>query len=174
GAGDDVVTARTATCPHRTADLLLDGPRLDSLVGRAVRVDRLRHKPGLSTTAALRAPDGRVLGWVQAATEDHLPKVRNAVRRGAGPAGGGRRPGPQPRPRRTGGAALQPAAEAGAPHDRPLRRPPGAQSPGHPGPLAGPLAAGPGRRRCAGRRAVAGSRDGAFRPAARLALGGAA
>lgn len=77
------MTARTATCPHRTADLLLDGPRLDSLVGRAVRVDRLRHKPGLSTTAALRAPDGRVLGWVQAATEDHLPKVRNAVRRAA-------------------------------------------------------------------------------------------
>lgn len=73
-----------ATRSLATAELLLDRSALSAIVGAPVRAERLRHKPGLSTIAALVADDAadpRVRGWVQACQPGHLDKVRNAVRR---------------------------------------------------------------------------------------------
>lgn len=70
-----------------TAGVLLDAVLLSDLVGRSVVATRLRHKPGLSTTAALiglNGPDqGRPYGWVQVCRPQHLDKVANAMRRAA-------------------------------------------------------------------------------------------
>jgi hypothetical protein len=69
-----------------TARVLLDRERLSELVGEPVRATRLRHKPGLSTTAALvgDGPDGsRVLGWATVSHAGYRDKVSNAVRRAA-------------------------------------------------------------------------------------------
>lgn len=67
-----------------TAGLMLDHAALSELVGAPVRATHLRHKPGLSTTAALvDAADGFFVGWAQACHEGHLDKVRNAVRAAA-------------------------------------------------------------------------------------------
>lgn len=79
----------------RTAELILDADRLSGLVGRPVRATRLRHKPGLSTVAALLprqlgwfgAPGGSAgtssdpIGWVQVCEPGHVDKVHNAERR---------------------------------------------------------------------------------------------
>ncbi|SDL34320.1 hypothetical protein SAMN04488242_1124 [Tessaracoccus oleiagri] len=69
----------------RTAALFLDAERLSALVGTEVVAKRLRHKPGLSTVAALHTPDG-VHGWAQVASRAHDPRIVRAVRR-AGRAG---------------------------------------------------------------------------------------
>lgn len=70
-----------------TADLLMDPGWLSGRVGAPIRATRLRHKPGLSTTAALLADggaeDGRPVGWVQALLPGHRDKIANAVRRAA-------------------------------------------------------------------------------------------
>lgn len=67
-----------------TAEVLVDAAELSELVGMPVRSTHLRHKPGYSTTGALVVlQDGAFVGWVQACHEEHLDKVRNAVRRGA-------------------------------------------------------------------------------------------
>lgn len=63
-----------------TADLLLDHERLSALVGRPVRATRLRHKPGLSTLAALTR-DGRPVGWAHAVTAGHLVKLDKTLHR---------------------------------------------------------------------------------------------
>ena len=65
---------------RRTADLLLNGDELSALVGRPLRATRLRHKPGLSTVAALVDRDQPV-GWVHAVTEAHLVKLDKTIRR---------------------------------------------------------------------------------------------
>ncbi|MDN5727502.1 MAG: hypothetical protein L0G99_16480, partial [Propionibacteriales bacterium] len=72
---------------RRTADLLLDAHRLSGLVGHPVRATRLRHKPNLSTVAALVSSDGDPLAgvpcWVQVAEPGHHGKIDKAVRRAA-------------------------------------------------------------------------------------------
>ncbi|WP_256841713.1 phosphotransferase [Ornithinimicrobium cryptoxanthini] len=65
-----------------TADLLIDSARLSELLGRPARATRLRHKPGLSTTAALIDPTGeQPPGWVQVTHPEHQDKLSNALRR---------------------------------------------------------------------------------------------
>jgi aminoglycoside phosphotransferase (APT) family kinase protein len=75
------------TSPLVTAEVLLDRDRLSELVGRPVRAVRLRHKPGLSTTAALVAygqdTGASVLGWATVSHAGYRDKVSNAVRRAA-------------------------------------------------------------------------------------------
>lgn len=70
-----------------TAAVLLDRVRLSELIGRPVRAVRLRHKPGLSTTAALVADDiggeARFVGWATVSHAGYRDKVSNAVRRAA-------------------------------------------------------------------------------------------
>lgn len=64
------------------ADLLIDQARLSELVGRPVRAVRLRHKPGLSTSAVLVDTEGtRPPGWIQVTYPGHVDKLRNALRR---------------------------------------------------------------------------------------------
>ena len=71
---------RPADLGRQTADLLLDHEELSALVGRPVRATRLRHKPALSTLAALT--DGeQPTGWVHAVTERHLVKLDKTLRR---------------------------------------------------------------------------------------------
>lgn len=81
------VLTPSPTRPLATAEVLLDRDRLSDVVGRPVRAVRLRHKPGLSTTAALVAdvPDtaGVVLGWATVSHAGYRDKVSNAVRRAA-------------------------------------------------------------------------------------------
>ena len=65
-----------------TADLLIDSARLSELLGRPVRASRLRHKAGLSTTAALFDPTAeQPPGWVQVTHPEHQDKLSNALRR---------------------------------------------------------------------------------------------
>lgn len=65
-----------------TADLLIDAARLSELVGRPVRAVRLRHKPGLSTSAVLLDTEGtRPPGWIQVTYPGHIDKLHNALRR---------------------------------------------------------------------------------------------
>jgi len=79
------------TAPDRapelaTAAVLLDRARLSELVGEPVRATRLRHKPGLSTTAALLRDtpgDPQVVGWATVSHAGYRDKVSNAVRRAA-------------------------------------------------------------------------------------------
>lgn len=63
-----------------TADLVLDADGLSALVGRPVRATRLRHKPGLSTLAAL-TENGTPVGWVHAVTAEHRVKVDKSIAR---------------------------------------------------------------------------------------------
>lgn len=72
--------------PMLTAAVLLDAERLSALVGAEVRARRLRHKPGLSTVAALETGDGDIHGWIQVASRAHDARVARAIRR-AGRAG---------------------------------------------------------------------------------------
>lgn len=77
--------------PVRTAELLMDGARLSAIIGRHVHATHLRHKPGLSTVAALVEGDrppgdqgddvNHAVGWVQVCEAGHVDKLRNAVRR---------------------------------------------------------------------------------------------
>lgn len=79
------MTSRGARAPvdgRVTADLLIDPTRLSELLGRPARATRLRHKPGLSTTAALVDPTGdHAPGWVQVTHAEHQDKLDNALRR---------------------------------------------------------------------------------------------
>lgn len=71
--------------PDATAFLFFDPDRLSEVIGQPVVAGRLRHKPGLSTVAALRGPTG-IVGWAQVASREHEAKVAKALRR-AGEAG---------------------------------------------------------------------------------------
>lgn len=64
-----------------SADLLIDRERLSGLLGRGVRVTRLRFKPGLSTTAVLLDTGEKPgpPGWVQASHPAHADKLGKAV-----------------------------------------------------------------------------------------------
>ncbi|WP_139722482.1 hypothetical protein [Serinicoccus chungangensis] len=74
--------ARTREDDRRTPDpvleLLLDPERLSGLLRTSVRATRVRPKPGVSHTAALLGPDGRVVGWVQALIGPARPKAAKA------------------------------------------------------------------------------------------------
>ncbi|PZU43282.1 MAG: hypothetical protein DI571_09400 [Arsenicicoccus sp.] len=59
-------TASRGSAPDPVLELLLDPGRLSGLLRTPVRVTRVRPKPGVSHTAVLLGPDGRVLGWIQA------------------------------------------------------------------------------------------------------------
>jgi aminoglycoside phosphotransferase (APT) family kinase protein len=72
------VTAGTGTDP---VALLVDPDAVSELVGERVVAVRLRHKPGMSTVAALSTPAGRPWGWVQLTTPQARDKARNAQRR---------------------------------------------------------------------------------------------
>lgn len=63
-----------------TAKIFFDEDELSALVGQQVRADRLRHKPGLSTFAALTWPDGDQ-GWALALSANQQAKAENAFRR---------------------------------------------------------------------------------------------
>lgn len=78
---------------HRALDLMVDAGGLSDALGLPVRATRLRHKPGLSTMAALVATGpgardelkasaaGQLIGWVQIGSGRHRDKVVNARRR---------------------------------------------------------------------------------------------
>lgn len=83
-----MATAAPAAMRHRptpmssraSADLLIDRARLSELVGRDVRADRLRFKPGLSTSAVLVDTAGQEAPqWIQVSHDAHLDKLRNAL-----------------------------------------------------------------------------------------------
>lgn len=79
-------------------ETMVDAPLLSRLLGLPVQARRLRHKPGLSTVAALvsRGPGAReeivaegpdqLVGWVQIGSEQHRAK-RDKARRRAEEAG---------------------------------------------------------------------------------------
>ena len=62
-------------------ELLVDADAVSDLVGERVVAVRLRHKPGMSTVAALSTPGGQPWGWVQLTTPQARDKARNAQRR---------------------------------------------------------------------------------------------
>ncbi|MFV0533031.1 MAG: phosphotransferase [Cumulibacter sp.] len=67
---------------RHSADLLIDHDKLSALVGQQVRAVHLRHKPGLSTRAALIDPASEhPPRWVHVAYPAHTDKLRNALRR---------------------------------------------------------------------------------------------
>lgn len=68
--------------PMRTARMFFDPTRLSETIGVECVARRLRHKPGLSTVAALHDADG-VYGWAQLATPGHDAKIEKARRRAA-------------------------------------------------------------------------------------------
>lgn len=80
-------TVATLVDPLATAYPFLDAAVLHDLVGREVAAGGLRHKPGVSTTAALTGPDGRPWGWAQVLLGDQVDKIANARRRAAGRGG---------------------------------------------------------------------------------------
>ncbi|WP_026531712.1 aminoglycoside phosphotransferase family protein [Arthrobacter sp. H41] len=62
--------------------VLFDPPRLSALLGRPVRADRLRHKPGVSVVARLREDDGGIR-WLTAYAPGKGVKVEKTLRRAA-------------------------------------------------------------------------------------------
>lgn len=64
-----------------TAYPFFDAALLRDLVGSDVTADRLRHKPGVSTTATLTDRDGRPWGWAQVLAGGQDGKIANARRR---------------------------------------------------------------------------------------------
>ncbi|WP_134323635.1 phosphotransferase [Cumulibacter soli] len=74
-------TPRSVPGRH-SADLLIDQDKLSALVGHQVRAVHLRHKPGLSTRAALIDPASEhPPRWVHVVYPAHTDKLRNALRR---------------------------------------------------------------------------------------------
>jgi aminoglycoside phosphotransferase (APT) family kinase protein len=66
---------------HDPVGLLVDPARVAELVGAPVVTVRLRHKPGVSTVAALSTPEGAAWGWLQLTSSEAAAKVANAARR---------------------------------------------------------------------------------------------
>ncbi|MBG6217818.1 hypothetical protein IWX75_002286 [Arthrobacter sp. CAN_A6] len=62
--------------------VLFDPPGLSALLGRPVRADRLRHKPGVSVVARLREDDGGIR-WLTAYAPGKGAKVEKTLRRAA-------------------------------------------------------------------------------------------
>lgn len=71
----------TAASRLDPVELLVDADAVSELVGEPVVAVRLRHKPGMSTVAALSTPAGQPWGWVQLTTPQARDKARNAQRR---------------------------------------------------------------------------------------------
>ncbi|WP_026818141.1 aminoglycoside phosphotransferase family protein [Arthrobacter castelli] len=62
-------------------DLLFDPSALSTALGRHVRADHLRHKPGVSAVARLQPDDGGTPGWIAAYHRDAAIKAENLLRR---------------------------------------------------------------------------------------------
>ncbi|MBG6183472.1 hypothetical protein IWX65_001423 [Arthrobacter sp. CAN_A214] len=62
--------------------VLFDPPRLSALLGRPVRANRLRHKPGVSVVARLREDNGGIR-WLTAYAPGKGAKVEKTLRRAA-------------------------------------------------------------------------------------------
>lgn len=79
-----VASPLTTTAPdHVALDLLFTPGRVAELLEAPVHAAHLRHKPFLSTVAALRHDDGTPAGWLRIAHPAHRAKVDKARERAA-------------------------------------------------------------------------------------------